>query len=92
MKLKPIETWDRRYRWRQKKRDQGLCTVCGKPVEEGRVTCRVCLDKQAVRNKKIYYERKENRLCVQCGLPLTELEKGQSVHERGFCRPHNNEH
>lgn len=63
---------------RERLRKSGFCTECGKrKVEEGKKKCRLCLDKDAERQRlkridvqKIREYRKTNHLCYFCGGPV----------------------
>lgn len=72
----------------QKRKDEGLCTRCGKRwAEAGRCKCRICREEaqayyrdNRVRERINEYkhnlrdERRENWRCVNCGAKLTENE------------------
>jgi len=74
----------------QKRKDQGLCTRCGKRwAEAGRTKCRPCYERDLEwyranntreylkeYKQKIRAERKEKGLCVNCGAPLEPHEIG----------------
>ena len=50
--------------WRQRRKDAGLCTLCGKvPPVANKSFCQSCLDKQG----KIKRNRKDAGLCQNCG-------------------------
>lgn len=53
-----------RYHYRK---DNGLCVVCGKPAQNGRVTCDACAEKRRnyKRENTKYY--RENNICPYCG-------------------------
>lgn len=69
-------------RW-EKRISEGICPMCGKrKVEDGKKKCRICLNKDAERqrnrrinNKKIREYRKENHLCYFCGGKIDVAEK-----------------
>jgi hypothetical protein len=46
------------------------CTACGDNVEDGIVSCRKCLDKQAIRQKNIRDNNLNAHRCSQCGNDL----------------------
>jgi hypothetical protein len=45
----------------------GKCD-CGKEILPGHATCEICLNRAKSRKNKLYYQRKEQGLCVECGL------------------------
>jgi predicted nucleic acid-binding Zn ribbon protein len=58
------------------RREHGLCTLCGRKVDEDRAMCRECREeKNGYRRryaKKKRFERREQGLCTVCGKPLEE--------------------
>ena len=44
---------------RRKRKEAGLCTECGEPAREGRVTCAKCAEAYAERQHKRYVRRQE---------------------------------
>lgn len=43
------------------------CNACGQPHERSSQKCRICVDKENLRQKKQYQERLHNSLCPRCG-------------------------
>lgn len=68
----------------QQRREQGICTRCGKrQAEYGKAKCGICLAKDVEMHKRKRFDkpnikeyRKENRLCYYCGQPI-DTDKGQ---------------
>ncbi len=52
---------------RQARRDQGLCTQCYAPAEEGRSCCIVHLVKARDYQRKTLAARRERGVCTTCG-------------------------
>lgn len=72
------KTADYRKALRKKRREQGLCTLCGKKAPAGRVTCYACSNKRnaysmSLRRKKgiISFDERGNGIyCIRCCKPV----------------------
>ena len=82
---KPLQ--DRRRRSDQRHLERGLCVSCGEPKEQNRRRCNACLTKDKLYRRGLIQFRKTNRLCIFCGLPLTEQDEGFFSHNRNDCTP-----
>lgn len=62
----------------QERKQQGICTRCGKrKAIVGKTKCAICLEKDAFQHRKARFNkinvkeyRKENHLCYYCGKPI----------------------
>jgi hypothetical protein len=52
---------------RKIKIEKGICITCDQPTRHGLRNCQNCADKQAQKNKELYIQRKENKICSHCG-------------------------
>jgi predicted amidophosphoribosyltransferase len=50
----------------------GLCTNCTQPMDRKGWMCKTCCKKLNNRGKIRAQFRRDNKLCVQCGIPITE--------------------
>lgn len=72
------KTSEYRKELRKKRREQGLCTSCGKPVIDGHLTCRICRNKhnnaakEYRREKGVisFEERGNGTYCLRCCKPV----------------------
>lgn len=75
------ESLARNLNRRDRLREEGLCLLCEQPVEprpNGFVPpyCREHEREVYGRRRKVYWERRVNRLCVWCGKPLAPGDEG----------------
>lgn len=55
---------------REEKKVNGICAVCNKKAESGRVHCRECADRQIRATSEVYRLMVENGICVSCKEPM----------------------
>ena len=83
MKTRQSKNDRMRKRW-QAYRSQGLCGKCGREDDRTRAGlsyCEACWSKRKARHEqynaaamRIYYRRKEEGVCVRCGMPRGDSE------------------
>ena len=82
-----ITKWDRRRRYEQRHRDQGLCQKCSEPQVEGSVYCERHRAIERIVTKARPLNRIAAGMCVKCGRPLGPEDAGMTHHNRNECIP-----
>ena len=65
---------------RERRREEGLCYICGSPPAEGKKRCQKCIDKDTAASRKHYAQRRAAGMCTLCG-----RRKGSRA-DRGMCQ------
>jgi hypothetical protein len=83
-----ISTWNKRRRYEQRHRDRHLCTRCSEPAVPGLSRCAKHKAKHNATAAAVKERRVLERLCIFCGRPLGDDDRGFKSHPRGACVPY----
>jgi len=78
---------EKRARYRQRHREQGLCLCCARKAVPGKIRCQRCLDVIRKEVREARQEALQEGRCLICYQPLhpEEIKAGQRYHSRSNC-------